>query len=154
MEYGSLLVQLKSEGFSGSVVIDVHEGRYCMSYTAQGNFELAPPDQLAAACEEIGPPTASRSSVQQSVMFANMVSVTTRDGQLSVETISHGDTLPIIDYPILDYSVTAGYWNSIAALNQRISLRVQRDDSSSRNGRLAHSEPLSNSSGRTAPFTH
>ena len=76
-------------------------------------------------------------NTNQSVEFANMVAVATRDGQLSVETVSHADTLPIIEYPILDYSVTAGYWNSVAALNQRISLRAQEDDSDFRNGRTS-----------------
>lgn len=151
-EYGSLLAQLRDEGFSGSVVIDVHEGRYCMNYTAQGAFELAPPDQLAVACDQIGTSTATGYRAQQSDVFANMVAVATRDGQLTVETVSHGDSLPIIDYPVLDYSVTAGYWNSIAAFNQRISLRVQQKDSSHRSTRISRLEAHSNLAGQIAPF--
>ncbi len=137
IEYGSLFAQLKTASFSGTIVIDVHEGRYCMRTTAEGKFELAPPNQLAVACDQIGTPTAMLAGTNQSVVFANMVAVATRDGQLSVETVSHADTSPIVEYPILDYSVTAGYWNSVAALNQRISLHAQEDDSDFRDGRTS-----------------
>jgi len=69
-------------------------------------------------------PAAIESGGQQSIGFANMVASTTRSGRLQVETVSYGSAQPLIDYPFLGYSVTAGDWNVIAARNQRITLQL------------------------------
>jgi CheY-like chemotaxis protein len=127
-EFAPLISELKSEGFVGTVTLDIHEGRYCTNYSADGSAQLAPPDQLAAACDFIGTPRSGNAGVLQSPMFANMVAAVTRDGRLSIDTVLHGPSEPIIDYPMLDDSITAGYWNSIADVNHRISVRVGGDD--------------------------
>jgi CheY-like chemotaxis protein len=136
-EFAPLIWDLKSEGFAGTVTVDIHEGRYCTNYSADGSTQLAPPDQLAATCDYIGTPSSASAAALQSRMFANMVAAVTRDGQLSIDTVLHGTSEPIIDYPMLDDSITAGYWNSIADVNHRISLRVGGDDTLA-NERVAH----------------
>jgi CheY-like chemotaxis protein len=124
LELGSLFDELEQSGYAGTVVLGIHTGRYCMNYGADGNLQLAPPYQAAATCEQIGSPAAIESGVQQSIGFANMVASATRSGRLQVETVSHGSAQPLIDYPFLGYSVTAGDWNVIAARNQRITLQL------------------------------
>ncbi|HEX9877366.1 MAG TPA: response regulator [Gammaproteobacteria bacterium] len=124
LELGSLFDELEQSGYAGTVVLGIHTGRYCMNYGADGNLQLAPPYQPAATCEQIGMPAAIESGGQQSIGFANMVASTTRSGRLQVETVSYGSAQPLIDYPFLGYSVTAGDWNVIAARNQRITLQL------------------------------
>jgi CheY-like chemotaxis protein len=122
LEYGSVLANLQEHGFEGSVHIDVHEGRFCLNYTSEGSFELAPSAQPAIACDRIGTASETVIGTQQTVMFSNMLAVADRDGRLHIEAEFHGPTVPIIDYPILDHNVTAGDWNAAAASNQRVTL--------------------------------
>lgn len=131
LELGALLDELKRAGFAGTVFVDVHAGRYCMNYSPAGDLELAPPEQPAATCEVIAESgvQAEGATAQQTNAFRSMVAAATADGQLRVEAVSHGSSRPLIDYPLLDYSVTAGDWNSVAASNQRVSLRLVQDPS-------------------------
>lgn len=126
-ELAPIFAELRSEGIAGTVVLDIHEGRFCVNYSSDGSAQLAPPDQLATACDYIGTLT-SGTARSQSPMFASMVDSMTRDGQLQVETVWHGTAEPVIDYPALDQSVTAGFWNSIADINHRISIRLGGGD--------------------------
>jgi hypothetical protein len=126
--YAPLMAELAHEGFAGTVTLEIHEGRYCVNYAADGSSQLAPPDQPAATCDYIGPLQSGAGLALQSPMFADMIAAATRDGRFDVDTVVHGAAAPIIDYPGLDYSVTAGYWNSIADVNQRISMRIAGAD--------------------------
>lgn len=125
-DFAQLLSQLKSEGFSGTVTFDIYEGRHCINYRADGFTELAPPSQPVTACDYIGTPTPV--TALQSPMFENMVASVTRDGEITVVAVAHGTSDPIIDYPALDYSLTAAEWNSIAAINQRVAMRIRAGD--------------------------
>ena len=139
-EYEALLADVKNEGFTGTVKLEVFEGRFCLNLTPDGNYELAPLNQPAMSCDRIGTPTETVSTTQQSVSFSNMIAVAGRDGQLRIETAFHGPMLPIVDYPTLDYAVTAGEWNAAAAYNQRVVLHLARGEFDARNGRVADYE--------------
>lgn len=128
LEYALLFAQLKSDGFTGTVTFDIYEGRHCIDYLADGSTQLAPPNQLATSCDYIGTARPGAGAPLQSPMFAKMVAFATRDGQIRVDTVLHGTEDPIIGYPALDYSVSAADWNSIADINQRVSMRVRHED--------------------------
>lgn len=144
LKYGSVLAELKNEGFSGSVIVEVHEGLFCLNYTSEGSFELAQSDQPAFFCDQIGTPADTVSYARQSALFSNMLADASRDGQFSIETVFHGATRPIVDYPILDYSVTAGDWNLVAAFNQRVSFRAVRADTGVRGSKFSNMDERSN----------
>jgi CheY-like chemotaxis protein len=125
-----LFTQLQQLGFAGTVVIDVHVGRFCMNYRPDGTLELAPPQQPAATCEQVGWPELEAVALgqRQSLAFANTVaSATAKNPRLRVENLSHGSTLPAVDYPRSDYELTAGAWNAVAAANQRVDVRLVAD---------------------------
>jgi hypothetical protein len=125
-----LFTQLQQLGFAGTVAIDVHVGRFCMNYRPDGTLELAPPQQPAATCEQIGWPELEAVALgqRQSLAFANTVaSATAKNPRLRVENLSHGSTLPAVDYPRSDYELTAGAWNAVAAANQRVDVRLVAD---------------------------
>ncbi|HSG64756.1 MAG TPA: hypothetical protein VLD39_07140, partial [Gammaproteobacteria bacterium] len=124
LEFESLFDELEQSGYVGDVVVGVHAGRFCMNYDTQGSLQIASPRQPALTCEEIGVPTSIEASAQQSIGFANMVAPATRNGLLRIETVSYGISQPLVDYPLLSYTVTAGDWNAIAARNQRITIQL------------------------------
>lgn len=136
-EFAPLFAELRSEGFTGIVTFDIHEGRYCMNYSADGSTVLAPPDQPAAACDYIGTQQSGAGAPPQSPMFANMVASAKRDGGMEIDTVPHGTDEPVMDYPQLDYYVTAGDWNAIADINHRISMRVRGEAVAGRAERVA-----------------
>ena len=123
----ALFAQLEELGFAGTVAIDVHVGRFCMNYRPDGMLELAPPQQPAATCEQVGWPELEAVALgsRQSVAYANAVaSATARNPRLRVESVSRGSTEPAVDYPLADYELTAGAWNAVAAANQRVGVRI------------------------------
>ena len=123
----ALFAQLEELGFAGTVAIDVHVGRFCMNFRSDGMLELAPPQQPAATCEQMGWPEIEAVALgsRQSVAYANAVaSATARNPRLRVESVSHGSAEPAVDYPLADYELTAGAWNAVAAANQRVGVRI------------------------------
>jgi len=127
----TMFEQLERLRFAGVVAIDVHVGRFCMNYDPDGTLVLAPPEQLAGTCERIGWPETEAVTLgeRQSVAFANAVSTATaRNPRLRVETVSHGSMDPVVDYPTMDFVLTAGAWNAVAAANQRVAFRLLPND--------------------------
>jgi CheY-like chemotaxis protein len=125
--FTSLFEQLERLGFRGTVAIDVHTGRFCMNYRADGVLELAPPEQPAATCEQTGWPELEAVALgqRQSLAFANAAaSAMARNPRLRVETFSHGGSEPAVPYPEASYDLTAGGWNTVAAANQRVAVRL------------------------------
>ena len=125
--FTALFDELERVDFSGTVVIDVHGGRFCMNYGLDGSLQLAPPDQPAATCEQVGWPELEAVAMgkQQSLVFANTVATASaRNSHLRVDMISHGTSEPRVEYPPPGYEVTAGEWNALAANNQRVGVRL------------------------------
>jgi CheY-like chemotaxis protein len=125
----ALFAELEQIGFEGAVAIDVHVGRFCMNYGADGVLELAPAEQPAAECDQVGWPEAEAVALGQreSLAYANMVaSLTARNPRLRIESASHGSTAPAAPYPRTG-ELTAGAWNAVAAINNRVSVQLLAD---------------------------
>lgn len=123
----SLSEQLDRVGFEGRIAFEAHVGRFCMNYGSDGMLELAPPDQPATTCSQIGWPEGEAIALgeRQSLAFANAVSTAmARNPQIAVETFSRGSDDPEVDYPAPGYELTAGVWNAIAAANHRVNVRI------------------------------
>jgi CheY-like chemotaxis protein len=127
---GRLVQYLARAGFRGSIAIDVHVGRFCMNFAADdGPPVLAPAEQLAARCDQLGfaPAEAVAIGRRQTLGFANTVATATDDTGIRVQTASHGSDRPAIEYPLMNVYLTAGQWNETAASNHRIDLRLLPD---------------------------
>jgi CheY-like chemotaxis protein len=125
--FTGLFDQLDRLGFAGTVAIDVHAGRFCMNYGQNGVLELAPPNQPASSCEQIGLSDDEAVSVgrSQSLAFANAVaSASARYPHLKIENASRGSSEPVVPYPASSSSLTAGAWNAVAAANQRVVVAI------------------------------
>jgi CheY-like chemotaxis protein len=134
-DFNALFQQLEQAGFAGTVQIDVHVGRFCMNYGSGGTLELAPPDQPASSCEQVGWPEIDAAALgnRQSATFANTVAIAeVNNPHLRVNVVSHGSGEPAVGYPPPRYDVTAGDWNKVAASNQRVAVQLLADAATSK----------------------
>jgi CheY-like chemotaxis protein len=126
---GRLVQYLDDAGFSGTIAIEVHVGQFCMNFDADGVPMLAPPNQPAGDCLQIGwsPAEATAMGRRQTLAFANTVATATTDTGIRVATVSAGSDRPAIEYPLLNAYLTADEWNEIAAANHRVDVRLVPD---------------------------
>lgn len=122
-----LVDQLKQVGFQGTVELRSHYGNFCLQKTESGELVLARADLDIAQCQfavEVKGSEVWRN--EQSVSFANYLNVelTRSGGEVEILPFSSGFGDPLIAYPA-EYEVkTAGEWNRIAAMNQRIKVTL------------------------------
>jgi hypothetical protein len=99
-----------------------------MNYGSNGVLELAPPEQPAATCEQVGWSELEAVALgrRQSLAFANAVSsATARYPLVKIESASRGSLEPVVDYPASSYDLTAGAWNAVAVANQRVNVKIE-----------------------------
>jgi CheY-like chemotaxis protein len=113
-------------GLRGRLSLRVHVGRFCMTYGPNGAAELAPPTARVTECEQLGwlPGEAFALGRRQTLGFASIVSAAQSGTAIRVETASSSADDPIVPYPAVTESLTAGEWNAVAARNHRIDIRV------------------------------
>lgn len=123
---GTLLEHLEALGFNGEVRLTSHLGEFCRTRDATQRLELAASDIAASACDDTGHPLAlsTRISERLSVPFSRLM----RDyaqGPVRVELIAldASESEPRYDYPV--GVSTAGAWNRIAALNNRVEIELR-----------------------------
>ena len=121
--------RLRGIGFAGTMAVDVHVGRYCMNRGLDGVLILPPAAQLFEECQQVGWPEAETLvfGAQQTLPFANAISLESRDGTIDFRIVSHGASQPRSAYPSFTQGLTAGEWNEIAARNQRVEVRILPD---------------------------
>lgn len=115
-------------GFSGLVKIETHVGDFCLSASGPGGLTLAPASMPASQCDQVGhdPVDAYEMGLRQSVGFANFLRITDAQtgSRIRFEIISHGNTAPLVEYPADVTSTTAGFWNEVAASNNRVEISI------------------------------
>ena len=123
-----LVSRLQSLGFKGVVQLHSHLGEFCLTGNEADGYTLAPPSLPVRDCTLLGHPQQQLPAVgeQQSIAFANFLATSplVNDSGISIEIISHQFSDPKLNYPSRDSDVTAGAWNRIAALNNRIEVAL------------------------------
>ena len=118
-------------GFKGSIVIESHVGQYCLVQAGKQGFVM-PNDRLSIGdCAVIGDNKAAamqRSSGQSAAFkdFLQQVPELTA-GDISIEVAPKGASLPRVEYPAESAVKTAGDWNRIAGLNNRVEMFLVED---------------------------
>ncbi len=123
----NLLDRLRALDFQGTVQLEGHVGDFCMRRASDGSWELAPDALPAARCDRVGLPSyeARVESGRQSVAFANyLAELGVNEGPIRVELESLGNSRPLVPYPLVTESMTAGEWNLIARQNQRVGVNL------------------------------
>jgi len=128
-QFAVLADRLRNAGFRGTVVVNIHLGRYCMNLGDDGTLTLPPTDQLVEDCQQIGwaESEALLLGEQQTLPFANTISVAARQEGIQFQIVSQGSAEPRTGYPLLSQGLTAGAWNDIAARNHRVEVRILPD---------------------------
>lgn len=125
-----LVQRLRDMGFAGQIVLETHVGDFCMVGGGSDGYDLAPPTVLTGQCEQIGFKSAEAYEIssQQSVAFANFINTVEQEsgGTIQINIFSRGNAEPLIPYPIETPGITAGFWNEIAAQNNRVEIGIDR----------------------------
>jgi CheY-like chemotaxis protein len=119
---------LEAQGFRGRIVAESFVGDFCLDGTSAGEgFTVAPPATLLQKCVLMGNPfdDGLSNAQRQSVAFANFAATLKQrtGGAIEVAVENGGRTSPI-EYPEQREDTTAGEWNRIAALNNRVEFRA------------------------------
>jgi CheY-like chemotaxis protein len=119
-----LLLRLEGIGFTGTVRMASHLGEFCVVTDADGAWQLAPPDLRINECDQFGHPLDESVSVsqRQSVSFANFLATSpvVNGGQIDVEVVAYDRRGSEARYPFPATVTTAGDWNALATLNNRV----------------------------------
>ncbi|MBA3564212.1 MAG: response regulator [Gammaproteobacteria bacterium] len=120
-----LIDRLLTVGFSGVVRLETHAGRFCLVGSPAEGYTLPPADLPATGCDVQGNP-AWETGERSSVAFANFLSGTDEltGGDIEIEVVPFGVEAPLVDYPSPASGVTAGEWNQIASLNNRVRIEL------------------------------
>ena len=111
----------------GRIVLEYSVGDFCLTGNPSVGFEVADPSLPLRRCDLIGNPFDNSLSPaqRQSVDFANFVATLKRrtGGAISVEVTNAGRR-GVVEYPEQTEGMTAGAWNTVAAQNNRVDIRV------------------------------
>jgi len=123
--------RLLEMGFSGLVRVETHVGDFCMIAIGADDYTLPPEGFAAEQCDAIGFGFAESAQLglRQSVSFANFVNVSgaQTQGRIRFEISSLGNSEPAIPYPVSLAGLSAGSWNRISAINNRVIVSLVPD---------------------------
>lgn len=119
-----LEARLAAAGFQGTLRLETHIGEYCLVRDERGNLRL-PSDSLPISrCEMVTYPPAQAVQLgqRQSPAFARYLAERRPGTPVQITVVSHGTNRPLVAYPDVARIQTAGDWNQIARLNQRVEI--------------------------------
>jgi len=123
-----LVSRLDGLGFRGTVQLESHLGEFCLAGSDAEGYSLAPPDLPVTECALIGHPLQDLPSLgeRQSIAFANFLATSPllESGAISVEIVPLLYSQPRLEYPPQHSDVSAYEWNRIAAVNNRVDVRL------------------------------
>ena len=120
-----LVNRLAIAGFTGRVSLETHVGEFCVVRDDQGGYRLPPDSTPFSRCEVLRYPPAQAEYLgrRQSPAFARFIALQA-GGQVQLVTVSHGVSRPLAPYPEPANVQTAGDWNQVARLNQRVEIAL------------------------------
>ena len=121
-----LIARLGAAGFVGTVRLETHTGEFCLVRDEQGNLRLPGESLVFSRCEVVSYPqaTAVQNGLRQSPAFTRYLAERRGRSPIAVAAVSHGANRPLVNYPDLTSVQTAGEWNQIARLNQRVEVML------------------------------
>lgn len=124
-QLSDMLDKLAAAGFQGTLLLESHLGRYCLVSDDAGTYQQAPADLPLVDCTLIGHPlddstdTADRQSEEFQAFLANPL-----PAGIDLRLVAHDGTSSKARVAYPPDAVTAGSWNSVAALNNRVELTL------------------------------
>jgi len=124
----NLLERLAAIGFTGTVQLEAHLGEFCLGDDGAGGYRLADPDIAVGECDLVGHPLGGSESLRErlSVGFANFIATSPllEDTGITVRLLAHGSRESTRRYPFPLDLRTAGEWNRVAELNNRVDFTL------------------------------
>ena len=119
-----LIARLAAAGFQGTVRLEAHVGEFCLARDEQGNLHMSNDSLSVNHCEVVTYPPAQavQLGLRQSPAFARYLAERRSNSPIQIAVVSHGTSRPLVAYPDLSSIQTAGDWNQIARLNQRVEI--------------------------------
>lgn len=122
-----LVARLAAAGFQGTIRLETHIGEFCMMRDERGDYRI-PSDTLPIQrCEIVTHPAGQAVALgqRQSGAFARYLAERRPSNRIQIAVVSHGTSRPLVAYPESANLQTAGDWNQIARLNQRVEVVLQ-----------------------------
>jgi len=123
-----LVTRLAGLGFRGIIQLESHLGEFCLAGSEAEGYRLAQPDLPVTECAMIGHPLHDLASLgeRQSIAFANFLATSPllESGDISIEIVPFLYSRRQLEYPPQQENVSAEQWNRIAAINNRVDVRL------------------------------
>jgi hypothetical protein len=123
-----LVARLVAIGFNGTIRMDAYAGEFCLASDGVGGYQLADPETPILDCVLAGdPPSRSASAGErQSIAFANFLasSPLVNETGIEVRVFAHDSRTSSRRHPFSPGIRTAGEWNRIAELNNRVEFTL------------------------------
>jgi len=118
-----LVARLAAAGYQGTVRLETRVGEFCVARDDQGAYRLPENNLPFNRCEVLRYPPAQAEYLgrRQSPAFTRFLAQQ-NDGPVRIEILTHGSSRPVMSYPDLASTQTAGDWNKTARLNQRVDV--------------------------------
>jgi CheY-like chemotaxis protein len=127
----ALVDQLRGNGFRGTVKVKTFVGEFCLTGNGIEGYSMASEDLPMRRCDLVGNPYDDGLSTaqRQSLAFANLASSLRQGDAGIVVEVGHEGRQPRVAYPQADRmaKLTAGEWNRIAGLNNRVEFEAVPD---------------------------
>ena len=122
-----LISRLTAIDFKGAVRLKVSVGDFCLIKNEMGDYKVPSDDMPIQNCQTLGltPEQSMAQSTRQSFGFSRFLSgAPYNSGKINIDVVIDSREKPLYKYPIL-YSVkTAGEWNRVARLNNRVEIVI------------------------------
>lgn len=122
-----LISRLTAIDFKGVVRLKVSVGDFCLIKNEMGDYKVPADDMPIQNCQTSGltPEQSVAQSVRQSHGFTRFLSgAPYNNGKIDIDVVTDRNDKPPYKYPVL-YSVkTAGEWNRVARLNNRVEIFI------------------------------
>lgn len=122
-----LISRLTAIDFKGAVRLKISVGDFCLIRNETGDYRVPPDDMPIQNCQTLGltPEQSMAQSTRQSFGFTRFLSgAPYNSGKINIDVVIDSKEKPLYKYPIL-YSVkTAGEWNRVARLNNRVEIVI------------------------------
>ena len=122
-----LFKRLSTQKFRGVVDLRTFPGRFCLMGNATDGYSLAPDETPYSRCDAVGNPDATEFAQREPLQFANLVGELRNSTKGSAEVrVFAGDAMSmLVPYPEITQSLTAGEWNRVAGVNNRLEIRLR-----------------------------
>jgi len=123
-----LVTRLRWAGFKGTLRLEGHVGRFCLSGDTTIGFAPAVSNLPAVQCSQVGQSAEIAMAMSEAMSdgFSDYLDRFEIEGaeDIVIDVVPLGDDVPKRPYPKSTSDVTAGEWNEIAQQNQRVEVHL------------------------------